>query len=77
VITAGKLSRLEAIIEVSGVAERIEALLPIGVRPRQLMVRTLLLGMLLVAIEHRPCQLTRVHEALLSLPEQQKRRASA
>ena len=35
------LSRLEAVVEASGVPGRIEALLPIGVRPRQLSVRTL------------------------------------
>jgi hypothetical protein len=37
---------LEEITDRSGVAPRIEALLPIGVRARQLQVRTLLLGML-------------------------------
>ena len=36
---------LEEIIGGSGVAPRIEALLPVGVRRRQLRVRTLLLGM--------------------------------
>ena len=35
----------EAIIDASGVAPRIEAILPIGVRARQLSVRTLLAGM--------------------------------
>ena len=39
---------LEEITGRSGVAPRIELLLPIGVRARQLLVRTLLLGMLLV-----------------------------
>ena len=69
-----KLRRLEAIVERSGIAERIEALLPVGVRPRQLSVRTLLLGMLLVACEGRPAHLSRVQEALLCLPEAEKRR---
>ena len=32
----GTLARLESILDASGVAERIEALLPVGVRPRQL-----------------------------------------
>ena len=41
------LARLEAIVDASGVAEAIEALLPVGVRPRQLSVRTLLVGILL------------------------------
>ena len=44
---SGKLERLEEIVDRSGVAPRIEPLLPIGVRARQLLVRTLLLGMLL------------------------------
>ena len=38
------LAALEEIIDASGVAPRIEAMLPIGVRPRQLTVRTLLAG---------------------------------
>ena len=41
------LPALEEIIDRSGVAPRIELLLPIGVRARQLRVRTLLAGMLL------------------------------
>ena len=42
------LAAFEEIIDASGIAPRIEAMLPIGVRARQLLVRTLLLGMLLV-----------------------------
>src|SRR5271167_4602340 len=45
---------LEDIIDRAGVAPRIELLLPIGVRARQLLVRTLLLGMLLVLADRRP-----------------------
>ena len=60
---------LEDITDRSGVAPRIELLLPIGVRARQLAVRTLLLGMLLVQADHRPAHLTRVHQALTTLPE--------
>ena len=41
------LAVLEAVIDASGVAPRIEAALPTGVRPRQLKVRTLLAGMCL------------------------------
>ena len=41
------LAELEEIIDRSGVAPRIEALLPTGVRRRQLRVRTLLAGMCL------------------------------
>jgi hypothetical protein len=70
----GGLERLEAIIDTSGVAGRIEVLLPIGVRPRQLPVRTLLLGMLLIAVHGRPAHLVRVHQALLALPADQQHR---
>jgi hypothetical protein len=45
---------LEEIIDRFGVAPRIELLLPIGVRARQLLVHTLLLGMLIVLADHRP-----------------------
>jgi hypothetical protein len=64
-----RLPELEEIIDRSGVAPRIELLLPIGVRARQLLVRTLLLGMLIVLADHRPAHLTRVHQALTTLPE--------
>ena len=63
------LSRLEQIIDRSRAAARIEAMLPAGIRPRQLLVRTLLIGMLLTLADHRPAHLTRVHQALTSLPE--------
>ena len=62
------LAALEEIIDASGVAPRIEALLPAGVRHRQLRVRTLLAGMLLSQADHRPAHLTRVHHALTALP---------
>ena len=62
------LARIEEIIDASGVAPRIEALLPIGVRHRQLRVRTLLAGMLLCQADHRPAHLTRVRDALTALP---------
>ena len=65
---------LEEIAGRSDVAPRIEALLPIGVRARQLLVRTLLLGMLLVLADHRPAHLTRVRHALVSLPGADQRR---
>jgi hypothetical protein len=65
---------LEDIVDRSGAAPRIELLLPIGVRPRQLLARTLLLGMLLVLADHRPAHLTRVHQALTALPGDDQRR---
>ena len=68
------LAAFEKIIDASGAAPRIEAMLPIGVRPRQLTARTLLAGMCLAQADHRPAHLTRVHQALVSLPEYDQRR---
>ncbi len=68
------LAAFEEIIDASGAAPRIEAMLPIGVRPRQLSVRTLLAGMCLTQGDHRPAHLTRVHQALTSIPEDEQRR---
>lgn len=66
------IARLERIIDASGVAGRIEMLLPIGVRPRQLSVRTLLLGILIALDDDRPAHLRRVHQALRGLPQAEK-----
>jgi hypothetical protein len=68
------LAAFEQIIDACGVAPRIEALLPAGVRRRQLSVRTLLAGMCLTQGDHRPAHLTRVHQALTSLPDGEQRR---
>src|SRR5215470_16380005 len=68
------LAALEGVIDASGVAPRIEAVLPAGVRARQLSVRTLLAGMCLAMADSRPAHLTRVHQALTSLPEDAQRR---
>jgi hypothetical protein len=68
------LAAFEAVIDASGVAPRIEALLPTGVRRRQLTVRTLLAGMCLTQADGRPAHLTRVHQALVSLPGDDQRR---
>jgi hypothetical protein len=68
------LAAFEEIIDASGVAPRIEAMLPAGVRPRQLKIRTLLAGMCLAQADHRPAHLTRVHQALTSLPGDEQRR---
>jgi hypothetical protein len=68
------LTVLEEIIDAAGVAPRIEVMLPIGVRPRQLSVRTLLAGMCLTQADHRPAHLTRVHQALTALPTEDKAR---
>jgi hypothetical protein len=63
------LPALEEVIDRSQAAARIETLLPIGVRPRQLTARTLLAGLCLTQADGRPAHLTRVHQALTSLPE--------
>ena len=64
----------EEVIDASGVAPRIEAMLPMGVRSRQLAVRALLAGMCLAQADHRPAHLTRVHQALTALSEDDQRR---
>ena len=68
------LPRLEEIIGASGVAPRIEALLPAGVRHRQLKVSTLILGMMLAQACRRPAHLTEVHAALTTLTAADQRR---
>jgi hypothetical protein len=65
---------LEEVIDRSQAAARIEMLLPIGVRPRQLTARTLLAGLCLTQADGRPAHLTRVHQALSALPEDDQAR---
>jgi hypothetical protein len=60
---------IEDIIDASGIAEAIEDLLPRGARTRQLSARTLLIGMVLTLADGRPAHLSRVRDALTSLPE--------
>jgi hypothetical protein len=68
------LAALEEIIDASGVAPRIEAMLPAGARVRQLSVRTLIAGMCLALADGRPAHLTRVRQALAALPGGDQRR---
>ena len=68
------LAVFEEIIDASGTPERVEAMLPAGVRSRQLSVRTLLAGMCLTQADGRPAHLTRVHRALVSLAEEDRAR---
>jgi hypothetical protein len=68
------LAVFEEIIDASGAAERIEAVLPAGARARQLSVRTLLAGMCLAQADGRPAHLTRVRQALAALPGDDQRR---
>ena len=67
--SSARLAAIETIIDASGAAPAIEALLPDSVRHRQLTARTLLAGMMLTVADGRPAHLTRVHQALLALPE--------
>ena len=68
------LAAAEDIIDASGIAPWIEDLLPPAVRGRQLSARTLLLGMILTVADGRPAHLTRVRQALTSLPEADQER---
>jgi hypothetical protein len=68
-----ELERIEQIIDVSAIAD-IELLLPTGVRPRQLKLTTLLIGMTLAARAGREAFLTDVHTTLTALPEDVQRR---
>lgn len=70
------LALIENIIDASSIAEAIEELLPAGVRGRQLSARTLFTGMLPTLADGRPAHLTRVHQALTSLPEADQARLS-
>ena len=68
------LAALEEVIDASGIAPRVEAMLPAGARRRQLSVRTLLAGMCLTQADGRPAHLTRVRQALVSLPGDDRQR---
>jgi hypothetical protein len=65
---------IEDIAAASGIAATTEALLPAGVRGRQLTAGTLLTGMMLAVADGRPAHLTRVHAALTGLPEHDHKR---
>jgi len=71
---SSQLERVEQIIDASGTAAQIEARLPVGVRPRQLTARTLLIGMTLAMLQGRDALLTNVHRVLLALPQTDRRR---
>ena len=71
---SSQLARIERIVDASGIAVRIEARLPVGVRPRQLRARTLLIGMTLTMLHGRDALLAGVHQALLELPGEDQRR---
>jgi len=54
----------------------IEAAMPSGGRPRQLPVRTVLIGLLLALCDQRPAHLTRAHAALVALSSSEGLRLS-
>jgi hypothetical protein len=68
------LVELEAIVDRAGIAPVIEARLAVGGRPRQLCVRSLIIGMLLAQADDRPGHLVRVHRALVALGVPDQRR---
>ena len=68
------LAGIEHVIAGSGAGEAIEALLPAAARHRQLTAGTLLAGQMLALADGRPAHLTRVLEALTSLPEDDQKR---
>jgi hypothetical protein len=68
------LTAIENIIDTSGTAPMIEGLLPAAARARQLTPRTLLTGMMLALADGRPAHLTRAHQALMGLPEDDQKR---
>ena len=69
-----ELARVEEVIDAAAITKRIEMLLPAGVRPRQLKMRTLLIGMTLTMREGRDALLTGVHKTLLALPAEAQHR---
>jgi hypothetical protein len=68
------LEAIEDIVDASGAAPQIQALLPPAVRRRQLPARTLLIGMHLTLADGRPAHLTRVRQALPALPQADQER---
>jgi len=68
------LATLEAIVDRAQITARVEALMPTGGRPRQLSVRTLLVGILAAIADGRPAHLRRVHGALIGLAPGDQRR---
>lgn len=59
--------RAEELVDRSGVVEVFEPLLPTGGRPRDLSLRTLLVGIALTAAANGPLYVNRLHQVLLAL----------
>lgn len=66
--------RVEQLIDTSGLVEVLEPLLPTGGRPRDLSLRTLLVGLGLTAASNTNLYVTTLHQVLLSLPAPTQRR---
>ncbi len=72
-----ELVRLEAVLDDEALAAmiaEIEAALPVGVRHRQLSVRSFLLGVACCLSDGRPAHLSRVHQALCAFEDGDRRR---
>jgi hypothetical protein len=65
----GSLARAESIVDSSGVAQTLESALGVGVRARQLSVRTLLVGIVLTLGRGRPAHLRAIWRTLVGLAE--------
>ena len=74
VVAAFPLRAIEEVVDASGAASAVEARIAGGGRPRQLSARTLLVGICLALCDHRPAHLTRIHEALVSLSDDDRLR---
>src|SRR4051812_48175554 len=68
------LAQAERWIDEAGFAAELSALLPRGGRPRQLPVRTLFLGIMLLALDGQPLYLRWALERLLALPPATRKR---
>jgi hypothetical protein len=68
------MRELEAVLDLSGISDLLEARLPKGVRKRQLPVRTFLLSVLLCVEDDKPLFLTHMHDMLVELPLADRRR---
>ena len=71
---SAELERIEQIVDAAGIASEIELMLPTGVRPRQLKIRTLLIGMTLTLRAGRQAFLTDAHTTLTALSTEDQRR---
>ncbi|MEO8224120.1 MAG: hypothetical protein ABI661_04900, partial [Gammaproteobacteria bacterium] len=74
VFAKAEVYRIEALVDDSGIVEVLQPLLPSGGRRGDLSLRTILVGMGLAAAGNAALYLSRVHQVLLALPVQTRRR---